>query len=59
MDTKVIKTLKFSSEEQYQINAVKLEGYSAQELRESVTTDDIQVGDELWIFECGSATKNI
>lgn len=59
MDTKTIKTIKLTDNSEVTINAVKLEGLTADELKKSVTTDDIQSGDIVWVFNCGSSTEVI
>ena len=60
METKIVKTLKFFDDESnIQINAVMLEGLSAQALRESVSTNDLQAGNACWLFNCGTSTTNI
>lgn len=61
MNFKIVKTLVFDStkDEGYQINAAKLEGLSADELKKSVTTDDLTVGTETWILNCGTSVTSI
>lgn len=60
MDKKIVRTLKLpDSEDEYQINAVKFDGKTPQEFKESVTTDDVQAGQNVWIFDCGTSTVNI
>lgn len=60
-EVKIIKTLKLDSNanEEYQVNAVKLEGKSVTDIKNSVTTDNLQAGSETWIFDCGTATINV
>ena len=61
MKTKIVKTLKFETDQntEYQINAVKLQGKTADELLSSVTTDSISPGADVWIFDCGTSTTVI
>ena len=61
MENKIVKDLRFGQDpnNNYQINAVRLEGQTAEEIRDSVTTDNLNPGTAVWIFDCGTSKTNI
>lgn len=61
METKIIKTLTFENDTEtgYQVNAVKLDGYTLTQVQNSISTDNLIQGYDTWLFDCGTSTENV